>query len=88
MVGSILRNKRLWDKNGMSNIIEFVFQIVVSACSAAATDASAAVVNAFGVSATTSCITVSCNGKCYITFRGCFWSIHSSVGIHSVNSIF
>ena len=86
-VGSILHNTRLWNKTGRSNIIEFVFQTVVSACHAAAADASAAVVNAVGVSATAFYITVSCNGKWCITFRGCFWSIHYSVGIHTVNRI-
>lgn len=50
----------------MSSIDEFVFLIVVPACSATAADTATAVFNAFGVSATSVCIALSRNGKFYI----------------------
>lgn len=71
----------------MSNTDEFVFPIVVSTCSATATDTSTTVFNAFSISAATFCITVSYSGKRYVISRDFSLSIHSSVGIHSTNCI-
>lgn len=66
MVRLILKKRRVWHKKGMGNVDGFVFLIVVSTCNAAATDASTTVFNAFSVSATAFCTTVSCNGECYV----------------------